>query len=67
MTQNDLSFALTYFLEDPLALKQSVTAYRFLNKIGFNEGYLFGPKVCRSNLETPCINLVIWGKSIAIY
>ena len=39
----------------PLALKRSVAAYRFLNKICFNEGYLSGPKVRRSNLETPCI------------
>ena len=39
----------------PLALKRSVAALRFLNKICFNEGYLSGPKVCRSNLETPCI------------
>ena len=39
-----------------LALKQSVAAHRFLNKICFNEGYLSGPKVCRSNLETPCID-----------
>ena len=39
----------------PLALKRSVAAHRFLNKICFNEGYLSGPKVCRSNLETPCI------------
>ena len=41
----------------PLALKRSVAAYRFLNKICFNEGYLSGPKVCRSNLETPCTTL----------
>ena len=40
----------------PLALKRSVAAQRFLNKICFNEGYLPGPKVCRSNLETPCIS-----------
>ena len=39
----------------PLALKRSIAAHRFLNKICFNEGYLSGPKVCRSNLETPCI------------
>ena len=39
----------------PVALKLSVAAHRFLNKICFNEGYLSGPKVCRSNLETPCI------------
>ena len=32
-----------------------VAAHRFRNKICFNEGYLSGPKVCRSNLETPCI------------
>ena len=38
----------------PLALKRSVAANGFLNKICFNEGYLSGPKVCRSNLETPC-------------
>ena len=30
----------------PLALKRSVAAHRFLNKICFNEGYLSGPKVC---------------------
>ena len=40
----------------PLALKRSVAARRFLNEICFNEGYLSGPKVCRSNLETPCIH-----------
>ena len=39
----------------PLALKRSVAAHRFLKKIFFNEGHLSGPKVCRSNLETPCI------------
>ena len=39
----------------PRALKRNVAARRFLNKICFNEGYLSGPKVCRSNLETPCI------------
>ena len=40
----------------PLALKRSViAAHRFLNKICLNEGYLSGPKVCRSNLETTCI------------
>ena len=40
----------------PLALKRSVAAHRFLNKICFNEGYLSGPKVCRSNLDAvgPC-------------
>ena len=41
----------------PLALKRSAAAHRFLNKICFNEGYLSGPKVCRCNLETPCICL----------
>ena len=40
----------------PLALNRSVPVHRFLNKICFNEGYLSGPKVCRSNLETPCIS-----------
>ena len=39
----------------PLALKRNVAAHRFLNKICLNEDYLSGPKVCRSNLETPCI------------
>ena len=39
----------------PLALKRNVAAHGVLNKICFKEGYLFGPKVCRSNLETPCI------------
>ena len=39
----------------PLALKRSVAAHGFLNKICFNEGYLSGSKVCRSNLETLCI------------
>ena len=39
----------------PLALKRSVAAQWFLNKICFKEGYLSGLKVCRSNLETPCI------------
>ena len=39
----------------PLALKRSVAAHRFFNKICFNEGYLSGPKACRSNLETFCI------------
>ena len=39
----------------PLALKRSVAAHRFLNKICCNEGYLSGPKVCRSNLETSYI------------
>ena len=39
----------------PLALERSVAAHRFLNKICFNEGYLSGPKVCRSNLETLCM------------
>ena len=38
-----------------LALKRSVAAHSFLNKISFNDGYLSGPKVCRSNLETLCI------------
>ena len=41
--------------EIPLAMKRSVAAHGFLNKICFNEGYLSGHKVCRSNLETPCI------------
>ena len=41
-----------------LALKRSVAAHRFLNKICFNEGYLSSPKVCRSNLETPCIYML---------
>ena len=39
----------------PLTLKRSVAAHRFPNKICFNESYLSGPKVCRSNLETLCI------------
>ena len=39
----------------PLALKRSIAAHKFLNKICFNEGYLSDPKVCRSNLETLCI------------
>ena len=46
------------FISDPLALKRSVAAHRFLNKICFNKGYLSGPKVCRSNLETPYIYTV---------
>ena len=33
------------FLQDPLALKRSVAAHTFLNKIWFNESYLSGPKV----------------------
>ena len=40
----------------PLALKRSIAAHGFLNKISFNEGYLSGPKICRTNLETPCID-----------
>ena len=44
----------------PLALKRSVAARRFLNKICCNEGYLSGPKVCRSNLETPYIYIYIY-------
>ena len=47
----------------PPALKRSAAAHRFLNKICYNEGYLSGPKVCRSNLETPCI--FYWSCSIA--
>ena len=43
----------------PLALKRSIAAHRFLNKICFNEGYLSGPKVCQSNLETLCIKTYI--------
>ena len=45
----------------PLALKRSVAAHGFLNKICFNEGYLSGPKVCQSNLETPCIYIYTEG------
>ena len=48
--------------KDPLAPKRSVAAHRFLNKICFNEGYLSDPKVCRSNLETPCILYVKYMK-----
>ena len=53
----------------PLALKWSVAAHRFPNKICFNEGYLYGPKVCRSNLETPCITTrIVWlMKTTAMY
>ena len=49
--------AMLQYVENkvPLALKRSVAAHRFLKKICFNEGYLSGPKVCWSNLETPCI------------
>ena len=46
----------------PLALKRSVAAHRFLNKICFNGGYLSGPKVCRSNLETSCIYIYMFIK-----
>ena len=51
----------------PLALKRSVAAHRFLNKICFNEGYLSGPKVCRSDLETPCIIVGLGPYSIVYY
>ena len=44
----------------PLAQKRSVAAHRFLKKICFNEGYLSGPKICRSNLETLCIYIYIY-------
>ena len=61
VTQNDLLFAHTYFLPSlplrPSSTETNVAAHRFLNKICFNEGYLSGPKVCRSILETPCITL----------
>ena len=65
VTQNDLLFVHTYFLPSlpltpSLALKRSVAAHRFLNKICFNEGYLSDPKVCRSNLETLCIYIYIY-------
>ena len=50
-----LSFPLIPSCKVPLALKRSVAAHGFLNKIYFNEGYLSGPNVCRSNLETFCI------------
>ena len=55
----DAEKAVLQYVENkaPLALKRSVGGHRFLNKICFNEGYLSGLKVCRSNLGTPCINV----------
>ena len=61
LTQNDfLHITTTFhpFFYDLLALKRSVTAHRFLNEICFNEGYLSGPKVRRSNLETICVYII---------
>ena len=51
----------------PLALKRSVAAHKFLKKICFNEGYLSGPKVCRSNLETPCIHLESTASQLTVF